>query len=464
MNNILILGAGRSSASLINYMLEQAKLHNWHIMVADVDPQVAAKRVGNHPNGRGVWLDVQKVNDRRDLLNRTDLVISLLPAHLHIEIAKDCIHFNKHLVTGSFISKDIYKLSDEFRNMELLFMGELGLDPGIDHMSAMKVIDEIKEAGGKINSFSSYAGGLVMPEYLKKNPWKYKFIWNPRSVVKAGQGTAQYLEEGKFKFIPYSRLFQDYKTIKVQGFEEEFEVYANREALLYREAYGLGDIPSIYRGTIRYKGFCKAWNALIQLGLTDGTYPIMDSDKISYHEMMEAYLGGNKKPALSVKDSVGELLNERPYSPIMKKLDWLGLFSKRKIGIPKATPALILEDMLMKKWKPDPKDRDIIIMQHEVEYELDGQQKRRYSTMVLHGTDAEDTAIARTVGLPIGIFAKLVMTGKIMERGIAVPVSKAAYVPVLKELEEMGIKFVEKEEIVALSEVRPPSAVRGQTD
>ena len=340
MNNILILGAGRSSAPLISYMLEQAKLYNWHVMVADADPQVATKRVGKHPNGRGVWLDVNKVNDRRDLLNRTDMVISLLPAHLHVEVAKDCIHFNKHLVTGSFISKDIYKLSDEFRNMELLFMGELGLDPGIDHMSAMKIINDIKEEGGKISSFSSYGGGLVMPEYLIKNPWKYKFIWNPRSVVKAGQGTAQYLEKGKFKFIPYNRLFQEYKTINIPGFEEEFEVYANREALLYREAYGLGDIPSIYRGTIRYKGFCDAWNALIQLGLTDGAYPIMDSDKITYHEMMESYLGEKKKQGLSIKDNIGEILGERPFSPIMKKLDWLGLFSKRKNRYSQSHPCI----------------------------------------------------------------------------------------------------------------------------
>lgn len=446
MNNILILGAGRSSTSLIRYMLEQAKQYNWHVMVADVDPQVATQKVGGHPNGRGVWLDVLKINDRRDLINRADMVISLLPAHLHIDVATDCIKLNKHLVTASYVSKDIYKLSDDFRNKELLFMGELGLDPGLDHMSAMKAIDEIKEMGGKISSFSSNAGGLVALQNLKKNPWRYKFTWNPRNVVKAGQGTAQYLEDGKFKYIPYNRVFREYRTIEIPGFDEPFEVYANRESLLYRESYGLGDIPSVYRGTIRYQGFCEAWDALVKIGLTDGTYPIMDSDKITYHELMEAYLSAEKKTGVSVKDRIADLLGERPFSPVMKKLDWLGLFSKKKIGLADATPALILEDLLLKKWKLEPKDKDFIVMQHEIEYKLKGKKKRRYSTMILHGTDSEDTAMAKTIGLPMGIFAKLVMTGKITERGVQIPVSKEAYLPVLAELEEYGVKFEEREE------------------
>ena len=446
MNNILILGAGRSSTSLIRYMLDQAKEYNWHIMVADADPQAAAQKVADHTHGRGVWLDVLKVNDRRDLIHRADLVISLLPAHLHIDVATDCIQLNKHLMTASYVSKDIYKLSDDFRHKELLFMGELGLDPGIDHMSAMKVIDEIKEMGGKITSFMSNAGGLVAMENLKKNPWRYKFTWNPRNVVKAGQGTAQYLEGGKFKYIPYNRLFKEYRLVEIPGFEEPFEVYCNRESLLYREAYGLGDIPSLFRGTIRYRGFCDAWNALIEIGLTDGTYPIVDSDKITYHELMEAYLSTEKKSGMSVKDRIGELLEERPFSPVMKKLDWLGLFSKRKIGLANATPALILEDLLLKKWKLEEEDRDFIVMQHEIEYKLKGKKKRRYSTMVLNGVDSKDTAMAKTVGLPLGIFAKLVMTGKITSRGVQIPVSKEAYIPVLQELEEHGVVFKEREE------------------
>lgn len=446
LNNILVLGAGRSATALIRYVLEQAEVHNWHVTVADADPQMAAKKVGGNPRGMGVWLDVNKVNDRNDLINRADLVISLLPAHLHIEVAYNCIKLNKHLITASYVSKDIYKLSDQFRNKELLFMGELGLDPGIDHMSAMKTINEIKAQGGKITSFASNAGGLVALENLKKNPWKYKFTWNPRNVVKAGQGTAQYLENDKFKYVPYGRLFKEYRLVEVPGFDEPFEVYANRESLLYREAYGLDNIPSLFRGTIRYRGFCDAWNALVQIGLTDATYPIVDSDKLTYHELMEAYLGAEKKTGLSVKDRTAELLGERPFSPVMKKLDWLGLFSKKKIGIANATPALILEDLLLKKWTLQPNDRDLIVMQHEFEYELEGKKKRRFSTLVLEGKDADDTAMARLVGLPLGIFAKLVMTGKITERGVHIPVASEAYEPVLKELENYGVIFKDREE------------------
>jgi saccharopine dehydrogenase-like NADP-dependent oxidoreductase len=448
MNNILVLGAGRSATACIRYVLDRAKEHNWFVIVADADHELAAKKVGKHPNGRGVWLDASKVNDRRDLIGRSDVVISLLPPQLHLEVANDCILLKKHLITASYVSKDIYKLSDDFRNKELIFMGEMGLDPGIDHMSAMQKIDEIKAMGGKITAFSSNAGGLVALDCLKKNPWRYKFTWNPRNVVKAGQGTAQYLENGKFKYVPYNRLFKEYRLIEIPGYDEPFEVYANRESLLYREAYGLDDIPTLYRGTIRYRGFCDAWNALVQIGLTDGTYPILDSEKISYHELMEAYLSKEGRTGASVKERIAELLGETEFSPVMKKLDWLGLFSKKKIGLENATPALILEDLLLKKWKLEPKDRDVIIMQHEFEYELEGQKRRLFSTLVLEGKDADDTAMANLVGLPLGIFAKQVMIGKITSTGVNIPVKKDIYRPVLEELKNYGVVFHEREEVI----------------
>ena len=446
MNNILILGAGRSSTALITYVLARAEENNWRVIVADADPQLAARKVGNHPNGQGVWLDVMKVNDRRQLISRADIVVSLLPAHLHLEVVYDCIDLKKHFITASYVSKDLFKVVNEFRNNELIFMGELGLDPGIDHMSAMKTIHDIKGKGGRITAFRSNAGGLVALDCVGDNPWRYKFTWNPRNVVLAGQGTAQYLENGKFKYIPYNRLFKEYRLIEVPGFDEPFEVYANREALLYREAYGLGDIPAIYRGTIRYRGFCDAWNALVKIGLTDATYPIMDSDKITYHELMEAYLAKEGNPGASVKERIAGIVEEREFSPVMKKLDWLGLFSKKKIGLSKATPAFILENLLLEKWKLKPKDRDLIIMQHEFDYELAGRKMRRFSTLLLEGKDASDTAMARLVGLPLGIFTKLVMQGKMKVKGVHIPVQKEVYEPVLEELKSYGVVFHEREE------------------
>jgi len=443
MHNILIIGAGRSSGAVIRYVLEQAKANNWHVMVADADPQLAESKVKGHPNGRSVWLDVTKVNDRRDLINRADVVVSLLPAHLHLEVGHDCIKLKKHLITASYVSKEMYQLGDEARNRELIFMGEMGLDPGIDHMSAMQKIDEIRDKGGKLTAFRSYTGGLIAPENLKKNPWRYKFTWNPRNVVLAGQGTAQYLENGKFKYIPYNRLFKEYRLVEIPGFEEPFEVYANRDSLLYREVYGLKDIPNILRGTIRYRGFCDAWNALIKIGLTDGSYPILDSGNITYHELMEAYV--RPVPGVSVKDRIAELIREHPFSPVMKKLEWLGLFRKKKINIDQATPALILENLLLDKWKLGKNDKDLIVMHHEFEYELEGQKKMLCSNLVMKGKDAEDTAMSRLVGLPMGIFVKLVMQGKIRSRGVQIPVMREVYEPVLKELEDYGVLFTDEE-------------------
>lgn len=448
MNNILILGAGRSATALIKYVLEQAGKHNWFVMVADVNHALVSRKVGRHPNGRAVWVDVNRVVERRELIGRSDVVVSLLPPNLHIEVAYDCIALKKNLVTASYVSKDVYKLSDEFRNKELIFMGELGLDPGIDHMSVMRCVEEIKSKGGKITAFRSYSGGLIAPDCCDKNPWKYKFTWHPRNVILAGQGTAQYLENGRLHYIPYNRVFKEYRLMEFPGFEMPFEVYANREALLYREIYGLGDVPTVFRGTMRYRGFCDAWNALVQLGLTDSDYPIMDSANISYHQLMEAYAGTSAQGGGSVKSRIANMLGEKEFSPIMKKLDWLGLFSKKPIGLSNATPALILEHLLAEKWKLRPGDHDIIIMKHEFEYTLGAEQRRLQSTLYLEGTDTQDTALSSVIGLPLGIFAKLVLTSKITAKGVHIPVQKEVYEPVLRELEEFGIVFNESDTLI----------------
>lgn len=442
MNNILIIGAGRSSTALIKYVLDKAKDHNWFVTVADSIPKYAEEKVGNHPNGRPAWLDVMKVNDRRELISRADVVVSLLPAYLHMEVAYDCIKLKKHLITASYVSKDMYSLANEFRDRELIFMGEMGLDPGIDHMSAMKHIEEIQARGGRITAFRSYTGGLIAPE-SDDNPWHYKITWNPRNVVLAGQGTAQYMEDGKFKYIPYNRLFQEYHMVDVPGMGQ-YEAYANRDSLLYREVYGLGGIPNILRGTLRAQGYCDAWNALVQIGLTDASFPIVDSGNITYHELMEAYTS-SKGGTGSVKERVAQMLEEDPDSQVMEKLEWLGLFRKKKIKLPNATPAMILENLLVEKWKMKPKDKDMIVMHHEFEYELNKQKKLLTSTLVMKGENEVDTAMTKSVGLPLGIFVKLVMQGKITSSGVHIPVKKEVYEPVLQELEEYGVVFTNQE-------------------
>lgn len=446
MNNILVIGAGRSATALINYVLDQAKKYNWNVTISDNNLELAKQKVNNHPNGRAVWLDVMKVNDRRDLIGRADIVVSLLPAHLHLEVGHDCILLKKHLITASYVSKEMYQLGDDARDRDLIFMGEMGLDPGIDHMSAMEKIDDIKEKGGKLTAFRSFTGGLIAPE-CNDNPWNYKFTWNPRNVVLAGQGTAQYLENSKLKYIPYNRLFKDIQPVEIDGVEGDYEGYANRDSLLYREVYGLKNIPSILRGTIRNAGYCEAWNALIRIGLTDSSYPILDSDKLTYHALMEAYVGHEHK-GNTVKERIASLLKIDVKSEVMKKLEWLGLFSKKRINLPNATPALILEHLLLDKWKLQPDDKDMILMQHQFEYEMKGKKHLLTSTLIMKGAGSHDTAMARLVGLPMGIFVKLVLQGRITQKGVNIPVMKEVYAPVLEELKDYGVEFIEKDEVI----------------
>ena len=441
MNRILIIGAGRSSTALIRYVLNKAKENNWTVTVADNNPELASAKVNGHPNGRSTWLDVAKVNDRKELISRADIVVSLLPAHLHLEVAHDCIKLKKHLITASYVSKEMYRLGDEARNRELIFMGEMGLDPGIDHMSAMQKIDEIKEKGGQLTAFRSYTGGLIAPE-SDNNPWHYKFTWNPRNVVLAGQGTAQYLENGKFKYIPYHRLFHNHRAVQIPGMGE-YEVYPNRDSLLYRDVYGLSGIPNIIRGTIRNTGFCEAWASLVDIGLTNGSYPILDSDKLSFLEWMDAYV--SNEPGNSVKERVAHLIGHDVKSEVIRKLEWLGLFRKKKINLPNATPALILETLLLDKWKLEPGDKDMILMHHEFEYELKGKKYLLKSSLVMKGEDDQHTAMAKLVGLPMGIFVRLVLDGKIDTKGVHIPVMQQVYEPVLEELKEYGVEFQEVE-------------------
>ena len=443
MQNLLIIGAGRSATALINYILEQARQYNFFVTVGDADMALAQQKINGHPNGRAIWLDASKPNDRKDIINRHDVIVSLLPPQMHLDVAQDCIVLGKHMVTASYVSKQVFRLGDEARQRALVFMNELGLDPGIDHMSAMQRINQIKAKGGKITAFYSYTGGLVAPE-SDTNPWHYKFSWNPRNVVLAGQGTAQFLEDNKLKYIPYRRLFRQYRIGNIPNMGE-FEVYANRDSLLYREAYGLQDIKTLFRGTIRHRGFCDAWNALVRIGLTDATFPIVDSDQLTYHDLMEAFLGISQHTG-SVKDRVAKMLETEPDSEIMKKLEWLGLFSKRRIKLNNATPSLILENLLLEKWALGPQEKDMVIMQHVFEYELNRRKKKLTSTLIMKGTNGHDTAMSKLVGLPLGIFVKLLLLGKISTTGVNIPIMPEVYEPVMQELAEHGVEFIEEEE------------------
>ncbi len=441
MRKILIIGAGRSASSLIKYLLEKSESENLQLTIADLSVELAQKKTNNHPRAKAIALDIQNTSDREQAIQNADLVISMLPAYMHIEVAKNCIRFKKHLVTASYISPEMQVLDEQVKANNLVFMNEIGLDPGIDHMSAMKVIDEIRSKGGKMLLFESFCGGLVAPE-SDNNLWNYKFTWNPRNVVLAGQGgAAKFIQEGKYKYIPYHKLFRRTEFFDIEGYGR-FEGYANRDSLKYRSIYGLDDILTLYRGTIRRVGFSRAWNMFVQLGMTDDSYVMENSETMSYRDFINSFL------PYSLTDSV-ELKTRYQLGIEQDDIQWeklveLDIFNPNKIvGLKNATPAQILEKILTESWTLGPDDKDMIVMYHKFGYELNGEKKQIDSKMVTIGEDQTYTAMAKTVGLPVAMAALQILNRKITTYGVQLPIKKEVYQPILKELETFGITFKE---------------------
>ena len=442
MKKILIIGAGLSTISLIEYLLENAEKYDWQITVGDISEENARRKVNGNPRGTAKIFNINDDLESWNTIANHDVVISMLPASLHHLVAEKCIDLRKPMLTASYVTDPIKALDEKAKKAGVPILMELGLDPGIDHMSALKVMHRIKEEGGKLTSFYSFTGGLVAPE-SDNNPWNYKFTWNPRNVVVAGQGVSQFILNGRYKYIPYHRLFDRVMTRKILQYGD-FEVYANRDSLKYREIYGLDDIPSLYRGTVRKPGFAKAWNVFVRLGLTEDNYVIEDSENMTYRQFVNAYL--RYEPNVPVEIKLQEYCTNAADPVVFEKLKWLGIFDDRKIGLKNATPAQILQKLLEEKWTMDPDDKDMIVMQHEFKYTTaDNQDKMIVSAMAYIGQNQEKTAMAVTVGLPLAITTKLLLTGKIDLTGINLPVHKQIYEPVLNELREHGIIFEEKE-------------------
>ena len=443
MRKILVIGSGKSSSYLIKYLLDKSVLEELHIIIGDINIQNAEKLIGNHKNAQAIVLDVFNKKSRVEAIQNADIVVSMLPARFHIQVAKDCITYNKHLVTASYISEDMQKLDKAAKEKELVFMNEIGVDPGIDHMSAMQVIDRIREKGGKMILFESFAGGLVAPE-SDNNLWNYKFTWNPRNVVLAGQGgAAKFLQESSYKYIPYHRLFRRTEFLDVEGFGR-FEVYPNRDSLKYQSVYGLDSIKTLYRGTMRRVGFSRAWNIFVQLGMTDDSYTIDDSENMSYRDFVNAFLPYS--PTDSVELKFRHQLKIDQDDIVWGKLEELDIFNPSKmVELKKATPAEILQKILMDSWTLAEDDKDMIVMYHKFGYELQGKKYQIDSTMVTIGEDQRYTAMAKTVGLPVAMATLAILNGKIKTPGVQIPINKEVYAPILKELGEYGIIFKEKE-------------------
>jgi saccharopine dehydrogenase-like NADP-dependent oxidoreductase len=367
----------------------------------------------------------------------------MLPAQFHIDVAQDCITYKTNLITPSYISKEMKELNEAAEEAGIIIMNEIGVDPGIDHMSAKKVLDYIETQGGKMHIFESFTGGLIAPE-SDDNPWNYKFTWNPRNVVLAGQGSAaKFIQEGQYKYIPYNKLFRRTEIIKIEGYGD-FEGYANRDSLKYREKYGLEDIPTIYRGTFRRKGFSKAWDCFVQLGATDDSYILEGSKDMTKRDFINSFLHYNPNDSVELK--LRHYLKIDMDDINWDKLVWLGIFDKVQMGFKEdVTPAYFLQKILEDKWTLGSHDKDMIVMWHKFVYKLNGNFKEINSSMVSIGEDRTYTAMSNTVGLPCAICAKMILNGTIQIKGVHLPIHKEIYEPILNELETYGIKFKDED-------------------
>ncbi|MDA1176244.1 MAG: saccharopine dehydrogenase NADP-binding domain-containing protein [Bacteroidetes bacterium] len=443
MRTILIIGAGKSTAYLVKYLLEKSKAEQLQVILADKNIEFAAKLINQHPHGKAIAFDVFDEQQRKEEIQKADVVVSMLPARFHIEVAKDCLNFEKNMITASYVSDEMQALNDAAKAKGLLFLNEMGVDPGIDHMSAMAVIDRIKANGGEMLLFESFTGGLVAPE-SDDNLWHYKFTWNPRNVVTAGQGgAAKFLQEGKFKYIPYHRLFRRTEFLEVDGYGR-FEAYANRDSLKYQSAYGLDQIQTLYRGTIRRVGFGKAWQIFIMLGMTDDSYTIEDSEHMSYKDFINSFLPYSHTDSVELK--LRHQLKIDQDDIIWEKLEELDLFNpNKKVGLKNATPAQILQKILMDSWSLKQEDKDMIVMYHKFGYKLNRGKHQIDATMVCKGENQTYTAMAKTVGLPVAIATIKMLNNEFDLKGVQIPTKKAIYKPILKELESFDIIFKEKE-------------------
>lgn len=440
---IFVLGAGRSTPSLIRYLIEHAVREDWLIWVADQSLEWAQRRIGRAECAEAFALDVNDQEILRERIRQSDLVISMLPHSMHVPVALLCLELHKHLVTASYVSEGMLALDEAARDAGCIFMNEVGVDPGIDHLSALRLLALLRAQDVDIVRFESFTGGLLAPESEKDNPWRYKFTWNPRNVVLAGSGAAvQFLQEGMFKYIPYHRLFRRTEHIKLEPYGV-FEGYANRDSLKYIDVYDAHDIQTMYRGTLRRPGFCKAWNIFVQLGMTDDSYVMEGSEDMTFRDFLDAFLLYD--PHNSVELKLMHYLKLDYDSPELRKLEWLGFFTDTRVGLVDATPAQILQHILMQKWTMNEDDKDMIAMFHKVHYIEQGERKQMESSMVVLGEDSVFTAMAKTVGLTTAIAAKMILNGTFQKPGVHRPIYPELYLPMLEELEEYGICFVEQE-------------------
>ena len=439
MYTILVAGAGKSSSFLIHYLLINAKRNKWKIIVADGDANAITEKLNGNENGEMAVIDITKESDREPLVKRADIIISLMPAHLHIHLAKDCLKHKKNLITSSYISDEMKEMDKAVKEAGLMFMCEMGLDPGIDHMSANALIHSIQKVSGTITSFKSMCGGLIAPE-SDNNPWHYKFTWNPRNVVTAGVGGASYLNKSRVTEVPYDRIFEHNKRLHIDG-AGSLAWYPNRDSLRYLDLYEVPEIKTFIRATLRHPDFCQGWQALLLMGLTSQD-DFFETKGHTYASWVKMKTGYHNSVALSRHIADKLLIDEN--GKLMGMLQWLGLFDEKPLQPGRYSSADVLLSLLLEKWSMSPEDKDMVVMQHEIEYERRGALVKVSSTMIIKGDDREHSAMAKTVGLPMAVLAKLVLTNRIKPPvGVLLPNMVSVYRPLMVEMAHHGIVFNE---------------------
>jgi len=429
---ILIIGAGKSATVLIQYLQQKAVENDWYVLLADGDEATAKNKWNNAPNGTALGINIENEIDRQNLVQKADIVVSMLPAQLHFLVAKDCLHFEKPLFTASYVDDNMRSIANEIEAKQLLFLCEMGLDPGIDHMSAMAIIDEIHEKGGKITSFKSHCGGLVAPE-SDDNPWHYKISWNPRNIILAGKAGAIYLEDGSTVTKNYPEIFDQAPMVQLPNIGN-LAYYPNRNSLSYIDTYQLHGVNNFVRTTLRYPAFCTGWNAIVQLHLTDETV-IELTPNTSVKNWFETHIQQHNLEQVLAK------FNQD--SSIKAQLEFIGLYESTTIPAQFNSNASILQWLLEGKWKLAATDKDLVVMLHEIEYSIGDRQFKLDSSMVLKGEDAINTAMATTVGLPLAMGVCAYLKGEIQMTGLHIPIDARIYQPILKSLAEEGIIFEE---------------------
>ena len=499
MRKILLFGAGKSATVLINYLIQNSLSENWTVTVVDANLALAQSKVGHALGGEAVAFDITIAAERSKYIQEADIVISLLPPALHFLVAQDCLQYRKNLLTASYVDENIRALQADIEKAGLLFLCEMGLDPGIDHMSAKKMIDEIHASGGLITSFYSHCGGLVAPQ-SDNNPWRYKISWNPRNVVVAGKAGATFRKNGDVTTLTYPELFAEKRFVDVPGLEP-LCWYPNRDSLSYIPTYNLLETPTFVRTTLRHPDFIYGWKNIVDLHLTDeekrydtdgktlkeffrehleregfdnwlqtkmqeqfqwskkvledlvSLVELEEKAKAVSGENVEEFMMVNEQGSLESMDidelktnaaaSVAFKLHEAKLT--LKQLFYLGMDDdKTTINRGLCSAADVLQFALETKLALQAGDKDMVVMIHEIEYDKDARLYKQTSSFVLEGEDDHRTAMAKTVGLPLGIAARLILNGQITVKGLHIPVIPEIYNPVLKDLEGQGVRFTEQ--------------------